>query len=222
MIYEKFASYYDQFVDYELNDIYFEMITKYYKEGTAIDIGTGTAPLAIKLAKNNFTVTGTDISEKMLERAYNNAVLEGIHLNLYIHNILDPINMSYDVFAMTSDVINYLKNEDEVKRAFSNISAAMTDKSIFTFDFLTPQHMTKVHNYKEDILLEDDVLEWHVAKTNVPNQIRHTLKFGNITETHYQTTFPLKKYKEMLNESGLVILKKRKTDERIILLCKKG
>ena len=54
MIYEKFASYYDQFVDYELNDIYFDMITKYYKEGTAIDIGTGTAPLAIKLAKNNF------------------------------------------------------------------------------------------------------------------------------------------------------------------------
>jgi hypothetical protein len=221
MIYEKFAAYYDQFVDYELNEIYFEMITKYYKEGTAIDIGTGTAPLAIKLAKNNFTVTGTDISDQMLERAYNNGVLEGIHLNLYVHNILDPINMSYDVFAMTSDVVNYLKNESEVKKAFNNISAAMTDKSIFTFDFLTPQHMTKVHNYKEDILLEDDLLEWHVAKTNVPNQIRHTLKFGNVTEIHYQTTFPLKKYKEMLNEAGLVIVKKRKTDERIILLCQK-
>ena len=221
MIYEKFASYYDQFVDYELNDIYYEMITKYYKEGTAIDIGTGTAPLAIKLAENHFTVTGTDISEQMLERAYNNAVQVGVHLNLYIHNILDPINMTYDVFTMTSDVVNYLANEEETLRAFENISSAMNDKSIFAFDFLTPQHMTKVHNHKEDILLEDDLLEWHVTKTNVPNQIKHTLKFGKTMETHFQTTFPQKKYKELLNKAGLVILKKRKTDERIILLCKK-
>ncbi|AIO19505.1 Release factor glutamine methyltransferase [Candidatus Izimaplasma bacterium HR1] len=221
MIYEKFASYYDQFVDYELNDIYYEMITKYYTEGTAIDIGTGTAPLAIKLAENNFTVTGTDISSPMLERAYNNAVIAGVHLNLYIHNILDPINMSYDVFTMTSDVVNYLSNEQETLRAFENISSAMNDNSIFAFDFLTPQHMNKVHNYKEDILLEDDLLEWHVAKTNVPNQIKHSLKFGKITETHFQTTFPLKKYKELLNKANLFIQKKRKTDERIILLCKK-
>lgn len=221
MIYEKFASYYDQFVDYELNDIYYEMITKYYTDGTAIDIGTGTAPLAIKLAANNFTVTGTDISEQMLERAYNNAVEAGVHLNLYIHNILDPINMSYDVFTMTSDVVNYLSGEEETYKAFQNIAAAMTDDSIFAFDFLTPQHMTKVHNYQEDILLEDDLMQWHVAKTNVPNQIKHTLKFGSITETHFQTTFPLKKYKELLNKAGLFIQKKRKTDERIILLCKK-
>lgn len=221
MIYEKFASYYDQFVDVELNEIYFDLITKYYQEGTAIDIGTGTAPLAIKLAENNFTVTGTDISSSMLERAYNNAVEAGVHLNLYIHNILDPINMSYDVFAMTSDVVNYLANEEEVLKAFENISAAMTKDSIFAFDFLTPAHMNKVHNYREDILLEDDLLQWHVAKTNVPNQIKHTLQFRSVSETHFQTTFPLKKYKELLNQADLVIDKRKKTDERIILLCKK-
>lgn len=221
MIYQKFASYYDQFVDYELVDTYYEMITKYYKEGTAIDIGTGTAPLAIKLALNNFTVTGTDISAQMLERAYNNAVNVGVHLNLYLHNVLDPINMSYDIFTMTSDVINYLENEEEVLKAFQNISAAMTPTSIFAFDFLTMTHINRIHNYQEDILLEDDLLQWHAAKTNVPNQIKHTLKFGKITETHYQTTFPLKKYKELLNKANLFIEKKRKTDERIILLCKK-
>ncbi len=220
MIYEKFASYYDQFVDYELNEIYYDLITKHHKEGTAIDIGTGTAPLAIKLAQNNFTVTGTDISPQMLERAYNNAVIGGVHLNLYIHNILDPLNQTYDVFTMTSDVINYLANENEVAKAFQNVRDVMGETSIFAFDFLTPTHMNKVHNYSEDILLEDDLLQWHVAKTNVPNQIRHTLRFGKITETHYQTTFPLKKYKELLEKAGLMVIKKKKTDERIILVCK--
>lgn len=221
MIYEKFAAYYDQFVDEELNHIYYELITKYYQEGTAIDVGTGTGPLAITLAQNGFTVTGTDISPNMLERAYNNAVEADVHLNLYIHNILDPINMTYNVVTMTSDVVNYLKDETEVQKAFENISAAMDKDSIFAFDFLTPTHMNRVHNYKEDILLEDDLLQWHVAKTNVPHQIKHTLQFRSVTETHFQTTFPLKKFKELLNKANLYIEKKKKTDERIILLCKK-
>ena len=220
MIYEKFASYYDQFIDPDLTNIYYEMITPYFKEGTAIDLGTGTAPLAIKLAQNNFYVTGTDISQNMLERAYNNAVKEGVHINLYLHNILEPINQTYDVFTMVSDVINYLSNEVEVKIAFNNISSVMNQDSIFIFDFYSPQFMTKINNYHEDILLEDELLEWNVVKTNVPNQIKHTLKFGKVVETHFQTTFPLKKYKELLDDAGLSVIKKRKTDERIILLCK--
>ena len=96
----------------------------------------------------------------------------------------------------------------------------MSKDSIFIFDFYTTQYFTKLNNYTEDILLEDELLEWSAVKTNVPNQIKHTLKFGKTTEIHYQTTFSLKKYRELLNELGLVIVKKKKTDERIIVLCK--
>ncbi len=220
MIYEKFASYYDQFADLELNELYYDLITKHFTEGTVIDLGTGTALLAIKLAQNNFFVTATDISQHMLERAYNNAVLQDVHINLYIHDILDPLNQSYNVVTMTSDVINYLKNKEEVLRAFTNVKNIMEKESIFVFDFLHQQFINKIHNYREDILLEDDLMEWHVTKTNIPNQIKHTLKFGKITETHFQTTFPLKIFKELLEKAGLVIDKKKKTDERIILLCK--
>lgn len=221
MIYEKFANYYDQFVDIELTEVHYEMITKYKTEGTAIDLGCGTAPLGIKLAENNFVVTGTDISPNMLERANNNAVNSGVYIKLYIHNILDPINMTFDVVAMTSDVINYLITEEEVLKAFQNVAASMVEDSVFCFDFLTTQHMSRIDNYSEDILLEDDLMQWHVAKTNKPNQIKHTLRFGKTVEVHYQTTFPLKKYKELLNQAGLYVEKKRKTNERIILLCKK-
>jgi SAM-dependent methyltransferase len=220
MIYEKFASYYDQFVDLGLNELYYDLITKYFTEGTVIDLGTGTALLAIKLAQNNFYVTATDISQQMLERAYNNAVLQDVHINLYIHDILDPINQSYDVVTMTSDVINYLRNEEEVLRAFTNVKNIMEKNSIFVFDFLHQQFINKIHNYREDILLEDELMEWHVTKTNIPDQIKHTLKFGKIIETHFQTTFPLKTFKELLDKAGLIIDKKKKTDERIILLCK--
>ncbi len=219
MIYDKLANYYDQFVDEELNAIYINMIKKHKTEGSVLDIGTGTAQLAIQLAKENFFVTGCDISQKMLERAYNNAVMNGVHIQLYTHNVLEPINQSFDVFTMCSDVINYLQTEDEIEKAFANIRAVMNNDSIFLFDFLTPSFMDKMNNYKEDILLEDDVMQWSVTKTNVENQIKHSLRFGHLVETHFQRTFTLKKYKELLDNTGFTVLKKKKTDERIILLC---
>lgn len=220
MIYEKFALYYDQFLDHKLYDVYYNLITKYHKEGTVLDLGTGTAPLAIKLAKQNFFVTGTDTSEYMLEQAYNNAVLADVHINLFIHDILDPLPQDYDVVTMTSDVINYMKDETEMIKAFNNVKNAMNKDSIFVFDFLRISYLNKIDNYKEDILLEDELLEWNVVKTNLENQIKHTLKFGKTKEVHYQKTFTLKKFRDMLNSAGLEIKSKHKTDERIILLCK--
>ena len=81
-------------------------------------------------------------------------------------------------------------------------------------------YMNKVHGHHEDILLNDELLEWTVTKTNVENQIKHHLKFGQFVEMHYQTTYPYKRFKEMLNEVGFVIEKKKKTDERFVLVCK--
>ena len=51
MIYEKLAAYYDQFIDEELYLEYVKLINKYYSEGNLLDLGCGTAQLAIKLAE---------------------------------------------------------------------------------------------------------------------------------------------------------------------------
>ena len=62
MIYNKLAMYYDQFVDHNLNDTYLKLIEKYFNEGNIIDLGCGTGPLSILLAKRNLHVPATDIS----------------------------------------------------------------------------------------------------------------------------------------------------------------
>jgi len=221
MIFDRLAPYYDQFIDPDLNDTYLDFIQKYYKTATVIDLGCGTGPLAVELAQKGYFVTATDISINMLERASNNAVQGGVHIQFYVHNIEEPLNQNYDCLLMTSDVINYLETEQQVTQAFTHVANAMHEDSIFVFDFIHPQYVERIHNYSQDILLDDDVLQWSVRKTNVPNQIKHTLKFGNEVESHIQTTFPLKTYKQLLEKAGLQIVRKKRTDERVICVCKR-
>lgn len=221
MIFDRLAPYYDQFIDPDLNQTYIDFVKKHYHEGMIIDLGCGTGPLAVQLAQMGYHVTATDISINMLERASNNAVNGGVHIHFFIHNIVEPLSQVYDCVLMSSDVINYLDKEDEVLKAFKNIANAMHEKSIFIFDFIHIQYIERIHNYSQDILLDDDLLQWSVRKTNIPNQIRHTLKFGNETESHIQTTYPIKKYRQLLQQAGLYIARKKRTDERVICVCKR-
>ena len=219
MIYDKFSKYYDQFLDHDLYETYYKLIKKYKKKGTVIDLGTGTGILAIRLAKEDFFVTATDISTRMLEMAYNNALLEKTDVKFYVHDILDSLNKTYDLLLMSSDVINYLSTEVEVKKAFKNVHDAMEKNSIFIFDFLKIDYLESLVNYSEDIDLGDTYIQWNISKSDVDNQIVHTLKMDEDVETHVQTTYDLIKYRELLNSENLKIIKIQDLEERIVLVC---
>jgi len=221
MIYDKFSKYYDQFLDLDLYETYYKLIKKYKKKGTVIDLGTGTGILAIKLAKEDFFVTATDISTRMLEMAYNNALLAKTDVKFYVHDILESLNQPYDLLLMSSDVINYLSDESDIKKAFKNVHDAMDKHSIFIFDFLKLEYLESLDNYSENIDLGDTFIKWNITKTEVENQVIHTLKMNDDVETHIQTTFELKKYKELLNSENIKVLKTKVLDERVILVCER-
>ena len=221
MIYQKLAIYYDLFIDESLIDLYIKEIKHHHQEGTVLDLGTGTAPLAIKLAKEDFHVTATDISTEMLEVAYNNTINEDVKVYFFIHDILDTVNKDYDIITMCTDVINYLPNEKDVLKALQNVHLAMNTDSVFLFDSIRPQYVDKVNGHKEDILVQADVLTWHVTKTNIKNQIKHTIKIGNHYETHLQQAYSVREMSALLKQAKLLPIKKIKLEERILYVCKK-
>ena len=221
MIYDKLAAYYDQFVDFELNDWYLKLIKEHFNKGNVMDLGCGTAPLSIALAKNNFNVSATDISASMLERAYNNSINENVKINFNIHDILDPLNNEYDVIVMSSDVINYIESILNIKKAFMNVQNIMNKDSIFVFDFLKVEYLEGLKGYHAEITLDDSLIIWDVLKTEKTNQVRHKVIIDNTVETHIQTTFEEEKYLKLLNECNLKVTKKTALEDRIILVCKK-
>lgn len=221
MIYDRLALYYDQFIDKDLYNIYLKFIRKFHKKGNVIDLGCGTAPLAIALAKKGFYVTATDISEAMLENAYNNSVVVDVKVNFYLHDILEPLNAQYDVITMSSDVINYLDEKSKILTAFKNVTSAMSKNSIFIFDFLNTDYLDSIIGHYEEIILEDSIIKWRVEKTNVNFQVKHILDINSSIETHIQTTFMKTDYIKWLKESDLKVIKTKSTKERTILVCKK-
>lgn len=221
MIYEKLAAYYDQFIDHELNNWYLNLIKEHFNKGNVIDLGCGTAPLAIMLAKNKFNVSATDISSYMLERAYNNSINEDVKINFYVHDILDPLNVEYDIISMSSDVINYVDSEDKVHKVFLNIREVMNLDSIFIFDFLKVEYLEELLGYHEEIVADDSKIIWDVLKTNKTAQVRHKIAIGDTDETHIQTTFGERIYVDLLSKNNLEVIKRVSLEERIIFVCKR-
>ena len=221
MSYEQLAAYYDQFIDSDLHNTYLKLIKKHFNKGNVIDLGCGTGPLAILLAKNDFFVTATDISERMLERAYNNSILEDVKINFFLHDILLPLNINYDVITMSSDVINYLDTKSKVRKALNNVKDTMNENSIFVFDFLKADYITNLIGHHEEIQIDNSNLEWKVEKTDKELQVRHIVTIENLREPHIQTTFIENEYLKLLKESKLKVIDKELFEERIIFVCKR-
>ncbi len=92
-----------------------------------IDIGCGTGELAIRLAKAGWQVSGVDVSEHMLVIAQEKAEAAGIHVPFFEQNMAELDGFSdLDGAFIFCDALNYLTDEDDVKRTFS----AVTGRSV--------------------------------------------------------------------------------------------
>lgn len=102
------------------------------KDKRILDAGCGFGYYSIFLAKKGATVTGVDISEKMIELAKKNAVKASVKCQFFVCDMqdLNMFNSSTFDLVTSSIVVSYL---DDLKKGFSEVFRVLKPKGIFTF-----------------------------------------------------------------------------------------
>jgi len=140
MIYEGFASVYDQLMTNTPYDAWYALlkdkINKYKLPGKLIvDLACGTGGMTNRLAKDAYQCLGLDLSEEMLliaqEKAYNS--------NLKVQYIQQDMSQmelfkKYDAFISFCDGFNYITDGETLKSIFLKIHDYLKADGLLIFD----------------------------------------------------------------------------------------
>lgn len=140
-MYESFADFYDILMtaDYPT---WIDSIAALLPMGNGIDLACGTGKFTIGLIKKGFRVTGVDISERMLNKAEENALLSGIKADFVRNDMLDFTPFKKQDFCICMcDGVNYLSNP---RRLFSKVCGYLKKGGVFIFDISTEYRIKNI------------------------------------------------------------------------------
>lgn len=219
MIYQTFAELYDQLFDEEEYQNWFDYTKKEVdlkQQKDWLELACGAGRLAVRLAQNNQRVTGFDLSEEMLSLADQHAREADVDLELIQGNMLDLSELtSFDVVSCYADSFCYLPNQDQVLQAFKEVYKHLRLDGQFIFDVITPYQTGVVYpgymfNYQDD----GKAFIWSSFAGKDRYHIEHDLTFftkmtnagveafKRTEETHFERTYEMKTYLELLKEAG--------------------
>ncbi|MFS0655236.1 class I SAM-dependent DNA methyltransferase [Bacillus sp. 179-C3.3 HS] len=214
MIYQGFAGVYDELMTHAPYDEWVEWIKQHIESNaTVIDVGCGTGEISLRLAEKGHTVTGVDLSEDMLALAQQKAMAQH-HSIQFLHQDmreLDGFDQAFKAAVICCDSLNYLKNENDVKKTFENMFQVLEAGGVLLFDVHTPYKMEKVFVGSTFADQDEDISYiWQSEQGEDVYSVIHDLSFfvkdGDVyqryDETHEQRTFTLEEYVALLKSVG--------------------
>ncbi|AKP66754.1 class I SAM-dependent DNA methyltransferase [Companilactobacillus ginsenosidimutans] len=220
MIYNSFARVYSELMDDSLYQEWANYVKSHApsEAKNLLDVACGTGDLTILLA-NDFDVTGTDLSEEMLNIADEKAKEAKVNIPFEQSNMMDLYTFdNYDVITCFDDSICYLGDEDELyitfKQAFDHLNGGgkylFDAHSLYQMDEVFPGYM---FNHKA----EDSAFMWSSYEGEFPHSIEHELTFFNWneeiggysvnTEIHHERTYPIQTFLDILKDVGFKNIK---------------
>ena len=222
MIYQGFASIYDELMQdapYEQwNDYLLTIISRHGNGGNKLlDLGCGTGELSLRMAWNQFEVTGVDLSEEMLSVAQSKA-LENKKEILFLQQDMRSISgfqNPFDVIMICCDSLNYLSSEEDVKDTMQAAYQQLKENGLLIFDV---HSLYKIHEIFAGSTFTDQNEEisfiWNSYLGDEPNSVEHDMTFfvkqgtsyQRYDEIHQQRTFSIEQYKTWLESTSFEVL----------------
>ncbi|HLR11368.1 MAG TPA: class I SAM-dependent methyltransferase [Sporosarcina sp.] len=181
-----------------------------------LDVGCGTGILSLKLAQLDAQVTGVDLSAEMLMIARERA--EAFHQQIeFIEMPMQQLEglENYDLAVISIDSLNYVIDEKDVQDTFHHLNAALKRGGRLIFD-VHSTFKTDVIFMESPFIYDDEDISyiWLTDEGAFAHSVLSELSFfvkndngtyDRFNEQHYQRTFPLNTYVQMLEQAGFQI-----------------
>ena len=214
--YNRFSEVYDQLMTDIPYDSYVEWVLTHAPASSfkrLLDIGCGTGTLSMMFAQGGYDVSGVDLSEEMLAIAQSRAEQMGMHIPFYAMSMdaLEGFD-GLDVAVIPIDSINYVTDEEAVKRTLEKVYAALRPGGQLFFDV---HSLFKMDEFFLDgpFTYDEDGINyiWHTEEGEHPHSVYHQMTFFVETESglyerfdeeHFQRTFEAAQYIAWLYDIG--------------------
>lgn len=195
-------------------------------DGLVLDLGCGSGTMTELLADAGYDMTGVDLSPEMLEKAKLKKEASGNDI-LYLCQDMRSFELYGTMRAVVCvcDSINYILEEDELRKVFELVNNYLDPGGLFLFDINT------VHKYRDIIgsmtiaeNREDCSFIWEnfYDEDKAVNEYDLTLFIRNTDglyekqeETHFQRGYEFEMIKRLIGEAGLEFVEAFDGDETV-------
>ncbi len=218
-MYDDFAYIYDELMndfDYENWFGYIKRIFAKYdkKPEDILEMACGTGSLSYYIAKEGYKLTCFDLSEEMLSIAYNKLKkfkkVKILRQDMRSFNI----NKKFDSVISICDSINYILDEEDLLKTFTNVYNHLNKDGIFIFDINSSYKLKEVignntfvedrgnifytwQNYFQDqVNISDFYLTFFYAEDE-----KNYLRFD---EVHQERAYEIHEIKRSLSKAGFI------------------
>ncbi|HCN61416.1 MULTISPECIES: class I SAM-dependent DNA methyltransferase [Mammaliicoccus] len=213
MAYNRMSNYYDLLTDDQPYDKWKEIVGHFLKsnDNEILDIGCGTGRLTTKLLDFG-NVSGLDLSAEMLEIAES----RNPNIDWYCQDMRDlDLPKNYDVITIFCDSLNYVTDPEDVLQVFNYINNYLKKDGLLIFDVHSIHKMN--HQFNNCNYIDESehlTLTWQAIAGEEPNSVYHQMSFfaeredglyERFDEEHYQITFEIPLYKQLLEFAGFEV-----------------
>lgn len=215
MVYEQFAQLYDELMDTSLYAKWATYVTDHMPvPGSILELGCGSGQLGIQLAQKGYNVTGLDVSIDMLTLAQQQQQEMGVHFPLIQRDMTDL--SGFDHFSAVisfNDSFCYLRQPADLRAVLKQSYYALRAGGVLMFDVHSVQKMESFADYSYHGEVNGQLLVWDSYAGEEPLSCEHDIRiflqredglYERYDECHYERTYPIAVYQELLAEAGFV------------------
>lgn len=214
--YHQFSQIYDELIREDIDYQKMADFIKSYipKNSYYLDLGTGTGNLAVLISpifKETYLV---DLSTDMLTMASSKFQEKSIPHQAFAVSMID-INfpVKFDLITSSTDSINYLIQEDEVKNLFKKVYNHLKQNGVFIFDLNSPYKIKEIlgnndyiYNGEDLLYTWQNTLDGDVVEMDLNFFVRNQNYYERFEEMHYERSYELGEIRDWLKEANLELV----------------